>query len=420
MTIAWMSFPYTSSSVPSSPPGSWWSIARSVVQTCGHLNFGFTAFTSNDCWSVEESPGDPVGRNGPTGNKFALAPGFESTFPIHTNGTRPVKMPVPPRTWVRRSPEAFQLKPRRGDHSAAALGSLLVDDLRIAVRIQRREAAGKRIVHRICEVHRKIDPQAVGEVQPFRHRVLVLQVKAQLPDRDILALVQSRRRIRGRAKVDEGGVLALVVGARIGSQEELIQGRKRAAAEVSKAIGRREKEHPVPEDVERVEEREFLEVRPERYDVLPPEPGEVVGELPHVLVEDIVNRKRLVAHGRVGDASITTVGHEPFSIHNILDQDVWQLTDNFSWFRGKHVVTLGANFEKFSFFNSFNIFRYGVFFLAPPDSFGHFGGSTFSSLDQFFLRTNPGPNYQGKESTFIDFSASPYAASGLYKGEDVS
>src|SRR5205809_4514375 len=66
MTIAWMSFPYTSSSVPSSPPGSWWSIARSVVQTCGHLNFGFTAFTSNDCWSVEESPGDPVGRNGPT------------------------------------------------------------------------------------------------------------------------------------------------------------------------------------------------------------------------------------------------------------------------------------------------------------------------------------------------------------------
>src|SRR6266513_4151253 len=124
----------------------------------------------------------------------------------------------------------------------------------------------------------------------------------------------------------------------------------------------------------------------------------------------------------IGDGGVTytTVGHEPFSIHNILDQDVWQLTDNFSWFRGKHVVTLGANFEKFSFFNSFNIFRYGVFFLAPPDSSGHFGGSTFSSLDQFFLRTNPGPNYQGKDSTFIDFSAFPYAASGLYKGEDIA
>src|SRR3989454_800813 len=124
----------------------------------------------------------------------------------------------------------------------------------------------------------------------------------------------------------------------------------------------------------------------------------------------------------VGDNSVTytTIGHEPFSIHNILDQDVWQLTNNFSWFRGKHVVTVGANFEKFSFFNSFNIFRYGVFFLAPPDSVGHFGGSTFSSLDQFFLRTNPGPNYQGKDSTFINFRGFPYSASGPYKGEDIS
>src|SRR6266850_386346 len=100
-------------------------MARSEVQTCGHLNFGFTALTSNDCASVEESPGDPVGRCGPPGNRFGLAPGFESTFPIHTNGTRPVKMPVPPRTCVRRSPEAFQLKPTRGDHRAVALGSLL-------------------------------------------------------------------------------------------------------------------------------------------------------------------------------------------------------------------------------------------------------------------------------------------------------
>src|SRR2546425_13178419 len=120
-----MSLEYTSSSVPSTPPESSWSTARSVVHTCGHLNFGFTALTSNDCARVEESPGEPVGRSGPTGYRFGLAPGFESTFPIHTNGTRPVKIPVPPRTWGRRSPEAFQLKPSRGDQSGVALGSLL-------------------------------------------------------------------------------------------------------------------------------------------------------------------------------------------------------------------------------------------------------------------------------------------------------
>ncbi|OLD61673.1 MAG: hypothetical protein AUI33_14310, partial [Ignavibacteria bacterium 13_1_40CM_2_61_4] len=116
----------------------------------------------------------------------------------------------------------------------------------------------------------------------------------------------------------------------------------------------------------------------------------------------------------------TTIGHEPFSIHNILDQDVWQFTDNFSVFRGKHVFTLGANFESFSFFNSFNIFRYGVFFLPPPDTIGGFGGSTFSSLDQFFFRTDPNRTNLKRDSTFIDFRRFPYSATGPYKGEDIS
>jgi len=124
----------------------------------------------------------------------------------------------------------------------------------------------------------------------------------------------------------------------------------------------------------------------------------------------------------IGEAGVTytSLGHEPFSIHNILDQDVWQFTDNLSWFRGKHVVTVGANFEAFSFFNSFNIFRYGVFFLPRPDSTGQFGGSTFSSLDDFFLRTNPNNTSKAKDSTFINFRGFPYTASGPYKGEDIS
>ena len=54
----------------------------------------------------------------------------------------------------------------------------------------------------------------------------------------------------------------------------------------------------------------------------------------------------------------TTLGHEPFSIHNILDQDVLQITDNYSYFSGKHVYTAGVSYERFSFFNSFNIFRH--------------------------------------------------------------
>jgi hypothetical protein len=78
------------------------------------------------------------------------------------------------------------------------------------------------------------------------------------------------------------------------------------------------------------------------------------------------------------------VGHEPFSIHNILDQDVWQLTNNFSLYKGNHVFTVGGNLELFSFFNAFNIFRHGVFFLGDPV------GSTFVA-DEFFAATDPQP-----------------------------
>ncbi len=95
----------------------------------------------------------------------------------------------------------------------------------------------------------------------------------------------------------------------------------------------------------------------------------------------------------------TTLGHEPFSIHNILDQDVFQFTNNFSLFRGKHVLTFGANFESFSFFNSFNIFRDGFF---PAQS-------TFPSLSAFFSAIN--------SSTPIDFRG--MIGTGLYKGEKI-
>jgi hypothetical protein len=100
----------------------------------------------------------------------------------------------------------------------------------------------------------------------------------------------------------------------------------------------------------------------------------------------------------------TTLGHEPFSINNILDTDTWQLTNNFSLFRGNHVLTFGANFELFSFFNSFNFGRHGFWFL--PDEFG---GTTFESLDEFFDKTDPNsPN-------FIELR--DFIGGGLFKGE---
>jgi hypothetical protein len=112
-----------------------------------------------------------------------------------------------------------------------------------------------------------------------------------------------------------------------------------------------------------------------------------------------------------GGVTYTTAGHEPFSIHNILDQDVWQLTNNLSFFRGNHTFTLGTNFERFSFFNSFNIFRHGVFFLPG----GAFVGSTFSSLQEFFAATDPANANRKNFNAMIDLIPGP----GPFKGEEI-
>jgi hypothetical protein len=105
-----------------------------------------------------------------------------------------------------------------------------------------------------------------------------------------------------------------------------------------------------------------------------------------------------------GGVTYTTLGHEPFSIHNILDQDVLQFTDNLSYFRGKHTYTVGSNFESFDFFNSFNIFRHGVFFLPEFIPVG----SQFGSLSEFFSATAAGPNQKNFSSMI---------GSGPFKGE---
>jgi hypothetical protein len=52
-------------------------------------------------------------------------------------------------------------------------------------------------------------------------------------------------------------------------------------------------------------------------------------------------------------------GHEPFSVNNVLDQKVLQISNNVNIFKGKHTFTIGSSFEKFQFDNSFNLTSYG-------------------------------------------------------------
>ena len=115
-----------------------------------------------------------------------------------------------------------------------------------------------------------------------------------------------------------------------------------------------------------------------------------------------------------GGITYTTVGHEPFSIQNNLDTDVWQFTNDFTYFAGRHSLTFGANFERFGFFNSFNLFRYGAFGFSDPG----FNFNPYDSVDEFLNTTQeflpdgvtPNPDY-------IDYNG--FVGTGDYKGENI-
>ncbi len=61
------------------------------------------------------------------------------------------------------------------------------------------------------------------------------------------------------------------------------------------------------------------------------------------------------------------VGHEPFSVHNRLDQKVLQFSNNLNFYKGDHTYTIGFSFEKFKFDNSFNLTSYGFDLFGSVD-----------------------------------------------------
>ena len=69
-------------------------------------------------------------------------------------------------------------------------------------------------------------------------------------------------------------------------------------------------------------------------------------------------------------------GSEPFSTANLLNQDVFTITNNFEIFKGKHTFTIGANLELYQADNLFLAFNYGSYEYNSIDDFINDAGST--------------------------------------------
>ncbi len=107
---------------------------------------------------------------------------------------------------------------------------------------------------------------------------------------------------------------------------------------------------------------------------------------------------------------LTAFGYEPFSANNILNSDIFQIADNLTIYKGKHVYTLGLAYETNSFMNGF----------AP----NYYGGYQFRSIDDFINSANGDTKviparYQQQWSNYSTFPFAEMKGSTLsFYGQD--
>ena len=91
---------------------------------------------------------------------------------------------------------------------------------------------------------------------------------------------------------------------------------------------------------------------------------------------------------------LTAFGYEPFSANNLLNSDIFQLSDNLTIYKGKNVYTFGIAYEANAFKNGF----------AP----NYYGGYQFKSIDDFIKsasgdKTIIPARYQQQWSNYAEF-----------------
>ncbi len=98
--------------------------------------------------------------------------------------------------------------------------------------------------------------------------------------------------------------------------------------------------------------------------------------------------------------TLTSFGYEPFTANNKLDTDVFQITNNFSAFLGRHTVTLGTSNEFYSFSNGFTPYFNGYYRFRSPQDF----------LDHISAPDKTAPGVPQPEAFRIQYSALPGVA----------
>ncbi|MBX7125029.1 MAG: TonB-dependent receptor, partial [Cyclobacteriaceae bacterium] len=93
----------------------------------------------------------------------------------------------------------------------------------------------------------------------------------------------------------------------------------------------------------------------------------------------------LVDIGNGSGQFLTAFGYEPFSAFNILNSNVFQLSDNFDLYKGKHTLTFGTYNEFYHFENGFDPFYYGAYQFNSLADFYSSAAGTVGAVRQYQL-----------------------------------
>jgi hypothetical protein len=96
-------------------------------------------------------------------------------------------------------------------------------------------------------------------------------------------------------------------------------------------------------------------------------------------------------------------GSEFSSVANELNQDIFSITDNFSYYKGKHTFTLGTNNEFYSFYNQF-----------VQNIYGAYGYKSLEDFEKVGTAAEVKPSYYAKSYSF-DPNDDPAQTNGAAK-----
>lgn len=88
---------------------------------------------------------------------------------------------------------------------------------------------------------------------------------------------------------------------------------------------------------------------------------------------------------QLGGGQSVNLGTEPFSTVNQLDQNVFTLTNNLTWYKGNHTLTFGTHNEFYKMYNGFIGSAFGnyTFSNSPATDINPATGQSYTAIDNF-------------------------------------